>query len=185
MTYNLPPHALDRDLVLAFFWKYSVFECALKREGFLRAGRNKSAEPDWDRFGHEIQGRFAQVSIPGFTEAVAKLVRLSPRRQVVRDGRLAWDLVGRQPGDSDEAYILRLLRTTRNNLFHGGKYPDGPVKEVARQGDVLRSALAVLDGCYELHVGVKTWIHKAAIMRRAAGPRGPIRLPTKVVTRHG
>ena len=53
MTFRLPPTVLDRDLVLDFFWKFSVFECALKREGFLRVGRNDGAEPDWDGFGCE------------------------------------------------------------------------------------------------------------------------------------
>ena len=81
MTHRLPPQALDRDLVLEFFWKFSVFECALKREGFLRAGRNNAAKPDWDRFGREVQGRFAQVSFPGFKEAVDELRRLSLRPQ--------------------------------------------------------------------------------------------------------
>src|SRR5689334_8224612 len=103
MTFRLPPEALARDLVFDFFWKFSVFECALKREGFVRAGRNNAAEPDWDRFGSEIQGRFAQVSVPGFREAVDALNRLSPRRQVVQDGHLGWDPVVRQNGESDEA----------------------------------------------------------------------------------
>jgi hypothetical protein len=54
MTFRLPPHALDRDLVLDFFWKFSVFECALKRAGFLKTGRNNGAVPDWDRFDSEV-----------------------------------------------------------------------------------------------------------------------------------
>lgn len=158
MTFRLSPQALDRDLVLDFFWKFSVFECALKREGFLRTGRNKGAEADWDCFGREVQGRFSQVSTPGFGEAVDKLKQLSPRRQVVRNGHLGWDPIVRQAGESNEAYILRLLRTSRNNLFHGGKYPDGPIEEVARDREVLHAALVILDGCYELHAGVRRWI---------------------------
>ena len=62
MTFRLPPHALDLDLVLNFFWKFSVFECAVKREGFLKTGPKKSAEPNWDSFGREVQGRFAHVA---------------------------------------------------------------------------------------------------------------------------
>ncbi len=162
MTFRLSPLALDRDLVLAFFWTFSVFECALKREGFLRAGRSNAAEPDWDRFGREVQGRFARVSVPGFKEAVEELRRLSPRRQVVRDGRLAWDPVTRQEGESDEVFTLRLLKTARNNLFHGGKYPDGPIDEIVHDRNILRAALTTLDGCYEIHAGVKRWIDEAA-----------------------
>ncbi len=162
MTFRLSPDVLDRDLVLDFFWKFSVFECALKREGFLKTGRNNGAEPDWDRFGGEVQGRFAQVAARGFAEAVAKLKLLAPQRQVVRGDRLGWAPIVQGPGESEAAHVLRLLKTARNNLFHGGKYPDGPIAEVARDRDILRSALAILDGCYELHDGVKRWIDEAA-----------------------
>ncbi len=162
MTFRLSPEALDRDLVLDFFWKLSVFECALKREGFLKTGRNNGAEPDWDRFGSQVRGRFAQVAAPDFAEAVAKLKRLSPRRQVVRGDRLGWDPIVQGPGEPEEAYVLRLLKAARNNLFHGGKYPDGPIVEVARDRDILRTALVILDGCYELHARVKRWIDEAA-----------------------
>lgn len=162
MSFRLPPDELDRDLTLDFFWKFSVFEYALKREGFLRIGRNNAAEPDWDRFGIAVRGRFAQVANPAFADAVRKLKLLSPRRQVVHGGKLGWDAIVQGPGESEEAYVLHLLRTVRNNLFHGGKYPDGPVAEVARDRDILCATLAILDGCYELHDGVKRRIDEAA-----------------------
>jgi hypothetical protein len=156
-------HVLDRDLVLDFFWKFSVFECALKREGFLARGRDNTALPKWKLFASEVQEKFAQVSLPGFNEAVEELLRLSPQRQVVRDdGRLGWSPVEQEAGESKASYVLRLLKTARNNLFHGGKYPDGPIAEVARDRNFLRAALAILDGCYELHPGVKRWIDEAA-----------------------
>jgi hypothetical protein len=162
MPFKLPPQVFDRDLVLDFFWKFSFFECALKREGFLSAGRNDAAEPDWDCFARQIQGQFALVSIPGFNEAVHELRRLSPRRQVVRNGLLGWAPVEQRAGESDEAYTLHLLKTSRNNLFHGGKYPDGPINEVARDRDILRASLTILDGCYEIHAGVNKWIDEEA-----------------------
>lgn len=162
MSFMLSDLVLDRELVFDFFWKFSLFECALKREGFLRVGRNDGAEADWDRFSREIRGKFGAIAIPGFKEAVHELWRLSPRRQVVRDGHLGWDPVERRLDESDEGYTLRLLRTSRNNLFHGGKYPDGPIHEVAHDRDILRTALTILDGCYEVHAGVKRRIDHAA-----------------------
>lgn len=162
MTLRLPPNVLDGNLVLDFTWKFSVFECALKREGFLRRRRDNGAEPDWYRFGREMRGRFAQVSNPGFAEAVGKLQLLAPRRQVVCDGRLGWDAIVQRDDESEEMYVLRLPKAARNNLFHGGKYPDGPVEEVARDRDILRAALVILDGCYELHAGLPRWIDEAA-----------------------
>lgn len=159
MYYDLPPDRLDRNLILEFFWKFSVFECALKREGFLQKGKNNTAEPDWKKFGMYIQGRFIDVKrVNGFDEAVHTLKAATLRRQVVRNGKLYWKELQRQPDESEEEFVLRLVKTTRNNLFHGGKYPDGPIAEVARDKTILYAALKILEGCYELHPGISTWI---------------------------
>ena len=163
MSFSLPPGALDRELVFEFFWKFSVFECALKRRSFLAKGRDGVAEADWYNFGQAITGQFATVSTPGFPDAVKELVTLAPNRQVVRSGkRLGWEPVPRKPTDSEESYTLRLLKTVRNNLFHGGKYPDGSIEEIARNREILQAALAVLDACYELHDGIRSQIDEAA-----------------------
>jgi hypothetical protein len=159
MYYDLAPDGLDRNLILEFFWKFSVFECALKREGFLRKGRNNTAEPDWNKFGKVMQRRFIEVQrVNGFDEAVHTLKVAKPRRQVVCNGKLCWEELQPQPGESEEEFVLRLVKTTRNNLFHGGKYPDGPIDEVARDKTILYAALKIIEGCYELHPGIATWV---------------------------
>jgi hypothetical protein len=162
MPYDAPPDWLDRELVLGFFWKFSVFECALKREGFLRLGQNDAAQPDWNGFAEAIRGRFGEVRAEEFQDAVRTLKDASPRRQVVRDGRLGWESIQPRDAEPEEKFVLRLVRTARNNLFHGGKYPDGPIDEVARDKAILRASLGVLEGCYELHPGVARWIWEAA-----------------------
>lgn len=151
MSYEEPPESLARDLVLSFFWRFSVFECALKREGFLQAGRGQGAQPDWTSFAEHVDGRFEEINRPAFHAAVVELKKHSPKRQVVEDGKLRWREIHQAEGESHESYVLRLLKTTRNNLFHGGKYPDGSVQEVAADRAILRAALEVLEGCYELH----------------------------------
>jgi hypothetical protein len=161
ISYNAPVDMLDRDLVLDFFWRFSVFECALKREGFLRAGRNCAAEPDWKKFGECIRDRFKEVSVNGFHEAVHTMRAVSPRRQVVRNDKLDWEELRQNPDESEEGFILRLVKTTRNNLFHGGKYPDGPIAEVAHDKKILQAALKILEGCYELHPGIARWVEAA------------------------
>jgi hypothetical protein len=146
--------------VFEFFWRFSAFECALKRSGYLT---NKGfAEADWKTFGEEIHGRFNTVQSRTFHEAVIKIRRLSPKRQINNNGQLGWRDVERENGESDEAYTLRLLKIVRNNLFHGGKYPDGTVFEIARNQEILRAALDVLEGCYALHSGIKLWIDEIA-----------------------
>ena len=162
MSFPLPPSALDQTLVFEFFWKFSAFECALKRHGFLNPKRSY-ADPNWKEFGKEIKGGFQKIHLDGFNNSVEMLKQLSPKRQVNREGKLGWDPVEEQTaGESDEEYIIRLLQVVRNNLFHGGKYPDGLIEEIARDREILRAALTVLNGCYELHPGIKTSIDEVA-----------------------
>jgi hypothetical protein len=161
MPYDAPPDLLDRDLVFDFFWKFSVFECALKREGFLQVDRNDGAQPNWNEFGKRISGRSGEVRADGFQDALRALVEASPQRQIVLGGRLAWQPVERRIEESEEEFALRLVKIVRNNLFHGGKYPDGPVKEIARDRHVLLTALSVLKGCSELHPGIFSQVESA------------------------
>jgi len=153
MTYDLPPDALDRDLVFDFFWRFSTFECALKREGFLRVGSDDAAQADWSRFGREIRSGFRDPDSPELSAALRFLESRPPRMQVVRNGVLGWDDLRPSHG-SREAYALLLIRVIRNNLFHGGKYPDGPVKSLERDRDLLAAASVVLEACYDLHPGM-------------------------------
>ena len=155
MGYDASPDALDRDLVFDFFWRFSVFECALKREDYLKRGSYGSAQADWNAFAQTILGRFGAPCGDSLQEAINVLTVRPPRRQIVRDGRLAWEAV--ECRCSFEAYVLTLVKTIRNNLFHGGKYPDGLIAEVERDRTLLQAALKVLECCYELHPGLARW----------------------------
>lgn len=161
MSYDTPPNFPDQSLVFNFFWSFSVFECALKRNKFLRQGRDNAAEPDWEKFGESIRGRFSEVHTNGFSDAVEALMKLSPHKQVVKNGQLGWRKICQKPNESKEEFVLRLLRAVRNNLFHGGKYPDGPVTEVARDSKILKAALSILEGCYVLHPNIAKWENEA------------------------
>lgn len=160
MSFPLSPDALDRDLVFEFFWKFSAFEYALKRSpDFLKKGK---AEADWEKFGNRINERFATFGDPNFYEAVESIKALSPQKQINKNGKLAWKRVEQTPNESDAAYTLHLLKTVRNNLFHGGKYPDGTIFEIARNRNILRAAVTILNGCYELHPEIQHWIDEIA-----------------------
>jgi hypothetical protein len=150
----------DQKLVFDFFWKFSAFECALKEGGFL--SKQRDAKPDWDEFANRIDSQFAKVSDAGFQNAVTRIKKLAPQHQFNDDNKPRWEAVLRKPTDSDTAYTLRLLRTARNNLFHGGKYQDGSIiPEIARDREILLAASTVLDGCYELHPEIKRLIDHA------------------------
>ncbi|HEY5056467.1 MAG TPA: hypothetical protein VII58_09915 [Acidobacteriaceae bacterium] len=160
MSFDLPPDALDRNLVFDFFWKFSVFECALKRGGFLDK-QSKYATADWAAFGGEVHEGFVAMKAANFQIAVNRINKLNPKCQMRRGEQLSWEPVTRKSDESDTAHTLKLLKTVRNNLFHGGKYPDGPAEEVARDREILQAALTILECCYELHPGIKGWIEEA------------------------
>ena len=72
-----------------------------------------------------------------------------PRKQVLQNGVLHW--VAR-PGTSGSAIgdVLLSVRTVRNNVFHGGKFPEGPVAEPLRDQALIRDCVAVLKGLLKL-----------------------------------
>lgn len=155
---------LDRDLVFEFFWRFSAFECALKREGFLTSDQWGNARPDWKNFGVQMEGQFRDLANDDdMLQAARKLIKLAPRRQVVRDdGELGWKSLERRAGESEEEFVILLVKTVRNNLFHGGKYPDGRIDEISRNEAILRASLVVLEGFYDLHRGLARWRRLAA-----------------------
>lgn len=153
---------VDRDLVLQFFGLFSRFEYSLKRSGFLKTG--SKAEPNWDKYANSIQGRFGQLQDAEFQKAVAFLLKEPPKTQVVSGNNLGWSNTLRGPGEHQERYVLRLVSTVRNNLFHGGKYPHpfGPMGDVARNRDLLEGGIIVLRQCLELSDDVRTTFEQTA-----------------------
>jgi hypothetical protein len=121
----------DRELVLQFFGFFSRFEYSLKRTGFLKPG--DKAEPNWERYANSIRGHFGTVQDQVFRDAVAFLLKKPPRTQVVSGNDLDWIDTVQGDGEHYERYVLRLVSTVRNNLFHGGKFPTpiGSIDEVA------------------------------------------------------
>lgn len=148
MSFPVPPPFPARDLIFQFFWSFAAFECAMKRAGFCRAGRYEMAEPNWRSFETGI--RETALASESFKVAAKRLIELAPRCQVVVAGKLGWQTAAQGKAD-DVEYALFLLRTVRNNLFHGGKYEHGgPVQDVARDTEILTAGMALLGECYEL-----------------------------------
>lgn len=140
------PELLNEKLVLRFFWRFSTFECALKRAGFLKT-QDGLAEPNWKKFAETFRHRFGDVNRGNFAKAVELLMTHPPQRQVVKNGRLSWEAQARKSDEDVADYVLRLVKTVRNNLFHGGKYPDGDIAEITRNRNLLAASLSVLEGC--------------------------------------
>jgi hypothetical protein len=139
-------HMGDPALEYRFFAIYSVCEYALKAMGYTRSDRWDGVKPDWEGFVIDIEKEFDWHQKPELEEAVRYLFENPPRRQVLRGRHLDWELNQRPPDDTDALWLLRLVKTVRNNLFHGGKKPFDP----DRDARLLKSCIQVLLAWAEL-----------------------------------
>jgi hypothetical protein len=137
----------DREWLLRFFVLFSRFEFALKRTGRLEA-RSSRAKPDWNTFAAALNiETIRDGAAPEVSHAIAFLIEHPPMSQVKVGGGLGW---AAHPPVTDAAGLISCIKAVRNNLFHGGKYPMGPVYEPARDGQLLRACLLVLERCLQV-----------------------------------
>lgn len=127
-------------LAFDFFYWFSRFEFVLKENGFLKnttVGSN--AEPSWDDFVEKYSDLF-QLS-----DEAKKLISLNPLRQKVGDNKLLeWKPVNINDCKSELCIVVKLLKTTRNNLFHGGKHGADGWDEPIRTKELLTHGINIL-----------------------------------------
>lgn len=117
---------------LRFLMLFSRFEYALKTLGYVRqSGEHVLIE--WRRFARETN-----LDLPLDDPLLVRtrpFVVMPPARQVVLNGHLEW-LPEDAPASEeiDSAWLLEMTYRVRNNLFHGGKYPFDPARDVSLIG---------------------------------------------------
>lgn len=127
-----------------FFW-FSRFEFALKENHFLKSRVvGAPAEPGWHKFVQSYQSEYA------LTATSARLIDAAPEQQVVGAGGLNWRPVQFDPNASDLSKVVALLKTLRNNLFHGGKHGVKDWDDPARTAELLKLGRAALDELAQL-----------------------------------
>lgn len=128
-----------------FFW-FSRFEAALKENAYLKNEQPGSvALPGWDRF----VTRWAPHYQP--SASATHLVALAPQRQMVGAGQsLTWDVTPVAQGALPLAVVVVMLKTVRNNLFHGGKHGSADWDDPQRTRELLEAARPILDELADL-----------------------------------
>jgi hypothetical protein len=132
---------VPRELTIEFLGTFSRFEYALKRSGYLRGDKTR-IDADWDQLGGDLSSADQKMLSPVLA-CCEYLREKPPKKQVLVDGQLAWKSRGASGGSEIEEVLLS-VRTVRNNVFHGGKYPEGPVAEPLRDEQLIRDCLAVM-----------------------------------------
>lgn len=138
---------VPRELTLRFFAVFSRYEYALKRAGYVQ-GDESQVWAAWDLFATDLEA-LESFAISQLLDQCEYLRTHGPKKQVLRSGRLRW--VDRKGGTGSALRdILLSVRTVRNNVFHGGKFPEGPIEEPLRDERLIRDCLAVLEGLLKL-----------------------------------
>jgi len=146
----------DRRLAWHFFVFFSRMEYALKRtRSYLKNSPN--AEPNWDKFGSDYDERFRQALSPLTALSVEYFEASPPRKQTQVEGTMGWS-EPRRRGENDKQlkWLLQAIRTVRNNLFHGGKFPLITMPDPSRDRDLLMHSLAILNAVLGLDAEVKS-----------------------------
>ena len=140
---------------------FSRFEYSLKRTFQYLHGDASKAEPNWDRFGADHDKAFWADATDNVEAAVDYFRASPPRKQVVEFNVLAWSEPQAFGGRGPElVWLLLMIRTVRNNLFHGGKF-QLPVSEPSRDSELLLHSLTILSACVALNRDVERWFEES------------------------
>lgn len=126
----------------AFTDLFEHYEFSLKRQGFLRKGRDH-AEADWDVFAGVLGPTFLEeVRAAG----IAGTLIAEPPGRLMREP-LDWERLGSPLATTQELFALG-VRRVRNSLAHGEKYR-GDAAQQARDEVLVSEAFAVLEAALE------------------------------------
>jgi hypothetical protein len=142
---HMPP-----ELACDFLAVFSRMEYALKATDYVQGGEDR-VSACWDRFANDIDNAFRSLKDDDFKAAVACSTEHPPRKQVLRNGSLTFVDQTIDPKQAIAQQTFLMIRTVRNNLFHGGKHtPDGE-QEQHRNEMLVSSSLVVLKTCVSLN----------------------------------
>jgi len=143
------------ELAIEFIAVFSRMEHALKSTKYA-IGNESRVDPAWDRFSNDINAEFQNIKEEQLTQAVSFLLTEPPKKQVIVGTRVGFVDQVIDPNQKTTQQLIRMVRTVRNNLFHGGKYlPNGEVEE-GRNQRLVEASLLVLKACVRLNEEVKS-----------------------------
>ncbi len=130
-----------------FFYWFSRFEYGLKENKKFRSNfPNGNVKPDWDKFISEYKDRYK------LSEQAQILLEDPPKVQKKDNdtNELYWEKTTFKREDKDLKKVVTCLKTTRNNLFHGGKHGDLKKDDVERNKKLLKNCKEILDQLAEM-----------------------------------
>lgn len=134
----------DRLIIFEFMRLFCRLEMALKSDrGNLNIPKNRRYEPniDWG----VVREKFKSIDYEEVQDSVDRLLAKPPRKWGYLREKKKYDFRDYMiyNDESPEDDILDIVKTIRNNLFHGGKFhqlPEGSERDVA----LIQDAIAVI-----------------------------------------
>lgn len=144
----------NQNLLLNFLVLFSRFEYALKRTAYYNKGKIV-AEADWPRFIKAMKEKYDPVKSNELKMATDFLLKFPAREQVIEDNRLKFKTHNSTQEGPDICKLYNCIRITRNNLFHGGKFPLETIEDISRNEKLISSCIIVLKELLTLDKGVE------------------------------
>jgi hypothetical protein len=134
---NWFPSEENEKLILDFILWFSRIEYAMKNTGQFHKIRKKPQilEPNWAEMKKHVTGQPVSLAL---RDAVIYLAASPPQTQV---DHYNWVPV---QGDSDWPFLIDVLKTVRNNLFHGGKHVPAQLLSPVRDTELLIYCIAIM-----------------------------------------
>jgi len=149
MNRLFPQLPFPERLALEFLGTFARCEYALKESGYATGGA-KEVKADWDTFARKVDARFQRMADKGLWSAMNFLLTEPPRKQVLTNGRVHWTASPPSKKLKKTEQVLLMVRRVRNNLFHGAKVWSPEYSNRARDINLIRASLIVLQHCMQL-----------------------------------
>ncbi len=146
---------IDDELILKFLKVFSRAEYALKNVKDFRHATK--AEANWDKFANKIHEEFLERSDCFSDEAKEYLWNNPPKKQTIDNDELSFKDFEIDKGQRSTQQLLKMVKSVRNNLFHGGKHTPSTaeVNNTERNQRLIESSIVIIKACMDLDDRVK------------------------------
>ena len=125
-------------LSFEYLYWFSRFEYTLKENTLVQTDRFHNAQPNWNKFIEDYSEHYL------ISDCAKELIILKPYEQKFIDNSLVWNEINLNIRcDNNLDKVVLLLKTARNNLFHGGKHSQ-EIENIDRDINILKVSIIVI-----------------------------------------
>ncbi len=142
---------------------FSLFEYGLKKIGYRKSGNDDVAEVDWNKWYQTKKGAILISTDQEVLGEVAYVMGSPAKKQIINEnGNLDWKVVDVLEADKFKVVkLVQVVKTIRNNLFHGGKYSNDYVSDPARNKKLMTASIRILREVMKLDKNLEDEINDA------------------------